>query len=115
MAVTPSRPHHRMMTISRCVKPFSIPGRGKDFFFFLFATAYRPALGPTQPPIQGVLGLFSRGIIKWPGSEGDHSSESSAEVKNVWSYTSTHPYIFMAWCLVKHRDNFTYTFIDKVK
>jgi hypothetical protein len=30
--------------------------------------------------------------------------------KNAWSYTSTPQYIFMAWCLVKHRDNFTFTF-----
>jgi hypothetical protein len=28
--------------------------------------------------------------------------------KNVWSYTSTPQYAFMAWCLVKHRDNFTF-------
>jgi len=27
--------------------------------------------------------------------------------KNAWSYTSTPQYIFKAWCLVKHRDNFT--------
>jgi hypothetical protein len=27
--------------------------------------------------------------IKWPGREADHSRTSSAEVKNVWSYTST--------------------------
>jgi hypothetical protein len=24
----------------------------------------------------------------------------------VWSYTTTLSYVFMAWCLVKHRDNF---------
>jgi len=24
----------------------------------------------------------------------------------MWSYTSTHPYVFMVWQLVKHRDNF---------
>jgi hypothetical protein len=29
----------------------------------------------------------------------------------VWSYTSTPQYVFMAWCLVKHRDNFTFTFM----
>jgi hypothetical protein len=29
--------------------------------------------------------------------------KSSAEVKNTWSYTSTPPYDFMAWYLVKHR------------
>jgi hypothetical protein len=30
--------------------------------------------------------------------------------KNERSYTSTLPYVFIAWCLVKHRDNFTFTF-----
>jgi hypothetical protein len=30
--------------------------------------------------------------------------------KNEWSYTSTPQYTFMAWCSVKHRDNFTFTF-----
>jgi len=24
-------------------------------------------------------------------------------------YTSTHQFVFVAWCLVKHRDNFTFT------
>jgi hypothetical protein len=42
--------------------------------------------------------------------EADHSPPSNAEVKNAWSYTSTPQYAFMAWCLVKHRDNFTFTF-----
>jgi len=29
------------------------------------------------------------------GWEADHSRTTSAEVKNVWSYTATLPYIFM--------------------
>jgi hypothetical protein len=29
---------------------------------FLFVTVSRPALGPTQPPIQGVPGALSLGI-----------------------------------------------------
>jgi hypothetical protein len=33
---------------------------------------------------------------------------SSAEVKNAWSYTSTPKYVFMAWCFVDLRDNFTF-------
>jgi hypothetical protein len=37
------------------------------------------------------------------GHEADHSPPSSAQVKNAWSYTSTPQYIFMAWCLIKHR------------
>jgi hypothetical protein len=28
--------------------------------------------------------------------DADHSS--GVEVKNAWTYTSTKPYIFMAWC-----------------
>jgi hypothetical protein len=55
---------------------------------FLFTTVSRMALG-----------------VKQPGRETDHSPPSSAEVKNVWSYTSAPQYTFMAWCLVKHRDN----------
>jgi hypothetical protein len=47
---------------------------------FLFTTASRTALGPTQPPIQWVSGALSLGI-KWPGRETDHSPPSNAEVK----------------------------------
>jgi hypothetical protein len=47
---------------------------------FLFTTASRPALRPTQPPIQWVLGALSLGV-KRPGRKSDHSPPSSAEVK----------------------------------
>jgi hypothetical protein len=57
---------------------------------FLFSTASRSVLGPTQPPIQWVPGALS------PGREADHSPPSSAEVKETWIYTSTPPYAFMA-------------------
>jgi hypothetical protein len=50
---------------------------------FVFATAFRPVLGSTQPPTQKVSG------IKQLGRKADHSSPSSAEVKNAWSYTVT--------------------------
>jgi hypothetical protein len=55
---------------------------------FLFTTVPRPALGPTQPPIQWVPGALSLGVQR-PERETDHSS--SAEVKNAWTYTSTPP------------------------
>jgi hypothetical protein len=29
--------------------------------------------------------------VNWPGCEADHSSPSSAKIKNAWSYTSTLP------------------------
>jgi hypothetical protein len=85
----------------------------------VFATASRPALGPTQPPIQWVPGAPSLGEMR-PGREADNSPPSNAEVKNEWSYTSTRPYVIIPWCLikgyvfmtwdlVKHRDNFPFT------
>jgi hypothetical protein len=57
---------------------------------FLFNTTSRPALGPTQPPIQCVPGALSLGV-KQQGREADHSPPSGAEVKIVWSYTSSLP------------------------
>jgi hypothetical protein len=37
----------------------------------------------------------------------DHSPPSNEDDKNPWRYTSTPQYVFMAWCIVKHRDKFT--------
>jgi len=53
---------------------------------FLFTTAWRTALGPTQPPIEWVPGDLSLGV-KRLGHEANHSPPLSAEVKNAWSYT----------------------------
>jgi hypothetical protein len=44
---------------------------------------------PASYPM-GTRGLFPLGI-KRPGREADHSTPSSVEVKNAWSYTSTPP------------------------
>jgi hypothetical protein len=59
---------------------------------FVFAPASRSALVPTQIPNQWVLGALSLGV-KRPGSEADHSSPSSAQVKNA--------YVFTARCSIK--------------
>jgi hypothetical protein len=47
---------------------------------FLFTTASRTILEPTQPPFQWVPGALSLGV-KRPGCEADHFPPSSAEVK----------------------------------
>jgi hypothetical protein len=70
----------------------SNPGRVKNF---VFSTSSRPALGPTQSPIQWVPGALSPGV-KRPGREADHSPATSAVVKKMWIYTSAPPYSFMA-------------------
>jgi hypothetical protein len=73
----------------------SIPDRGTNIL--LFTSASRPALEPT---------LLYEGH-KRPGSEADHSPPANTEIKNAWTYISTLEYVFTAWYLVKHRDNFT--------
>jgi hypothetical protein len=56
----------------------------------MFSTSSRPALGPTQPPVQWIPGAFSS------GREADRSLPTGAEVKKMWIYTSTPPYACMA-------------------
>jgi hypothetical protein len=72
----------------------------------LFDTVFRPALGPTQPPIQRVPGALSLGA-KRPVRLTTHLHLVSRS--SEWSYTSTPQYVSMVWCLVKHRKNFTFT------
>jgi hypothetical protein len=67
----------------------------------------RPVLGPTKPPMLSVPGAPSSGV-KQQGRVADCSPPTSAEVKNTWIYTSTPLYIFMAWCLIKCREIFTF-------
>jgi hypothetical protein len=80
----------------------------QGYRIFLFATAvFRQGLWPTKPPTKRVPVALSAegggGEVKRPGYESDHSPQSSAEAKNTWSFTSSPPYVFMGWCLIKHR------------
>jgi hypothetical protein len=51
--------------------------------------------------------------LKRPGHEANLPPPSSDEVKNLWSCTPVIPYVFMAWYLVEHRDNFTFIFLEE--
>jgi hypothetical protein len=71
----------------------SIPGRGWEFF----SSPPRPDRFWGSPSL---LSNWYRDLtsgVKRPGREADHSSPSSAKVKNAWSYTSIPPCVFMAW------------------
>jgi hypothetical protein len=48
----------------------------------IFTTASKPALGPTQSPIQWVPGALSLGVRR-PERLADHSAPSSAEMMNA--------------------------------
>jgi hypothetical protein len=76
---------------------------------FLFYTMSILALRPTQAPIQWIAGVLSLGV-KRPRREADHSPPSSAEITMYGAILPLPLDVFMAWCIVKHRDKFTFTF-----
>jgi hypothetical protein len=64
--------------------------------------------GPPSLLSNGYQGLFP-----WGYSGRGVNLTTLSKSKNAWSYTSPPQYAFTAWCLVKHRDNFTFTFYLK--
>jgi hypothetical protein len=80
-----------------------LPEHVYKFVFFLHHNSYlpltsasRPALGPTQPPAQWVLGALSPGGKASPGRDADHSSPSSAEVSKEMAIPPLPPSVTMA-------------------
>jgi hypothetical protein len=87
----------------------SSSSRFKNFYFSI---SFKPALGPTKPPIQ------------WVGARDSFLECKAAEVwswltirlqlmpkvNKTWICISTQPYVLIAQCLVKHRYNFTFIF-----
>jgi hypothetical protein len=58
--------------------------------------------------------LFRCGL-KQPGRESDHSPPCNINNKEVCSYTATPLFVFLAWSLIKHRHNFTYTSSERIR
>jgi hypothetical protein len=76
---------------------------------FLLDAMIKPILGPTQPPIQWLPRELSL-PIKWPENEADHSPPSSAKVKECVEIHLHSPIRLQGVVLVRHRDNFIFTF-----
>jgi hypothetical protein len=60
-----------------------------------------------QHPTSWYQGLFAQGWGSWH-VKLTYSPPSTFKFKNAWSYTSIHPYIFIAQCLIKHQTTFTF-------
>jgi hypothetical protein len=69
----------------------SSPGRVKNFSH-LHIIQTGSGVHPTYK--MGTESSFRE--VKRQGREADHSPPTSAEVKKMWIYTSTPPYVFMA-------------------
>jgi hypothetical protein len=67
----------------------SIPDRGRGFFFFVSAS--RPALGPTQPPIQWVPGVLSPKVKRGRGMTLTTHPHLVPRLRMSRSYTSSPP------------------------
>jgi len=61
----------------------------------------------------GTGGSFPRGKVQVHGA--DQSPPASTKVKNAWSYNSTPLVCLHGVALVKHRDNFAFTFMEEYK
>jgi hypothetical protein len=64
------------------VSDYGLDDRAIGVRFPAGASVSRPALGPTQPPVQWVPRVLSPGVKARPGRDADHSPPSGAEVEN---------------------------------
>jgi hypothetical protein len=90
------------------VSDYGLDGRGS---IFSLASSSRPALGPTQPPVQSVPGALSPGVKRGPGVMLTTHPLLVPRLRKSMSYTSFHPK-----CLYgAQRDHFTITYEYKTE
>jgi hypothetical protein len=81
----------------------SRPGRG-------FCLRHRGQIGCGAHPTSDRMGIVSSfPAVKHPDREANHTS--NAKVMNECTYTSTLPYIFMAWCLINTGKTLSYIYV----
>jgi hypothetical protein len=85
-----------------------VPNKGNQFFILNRVQTCYGAL------ILWLLGILSPGV-KRPEREVDRSLLSDAKITYTWSYTFSSPYVFVAWCVIKHRHHFTLNMEDFVE
>ena len=76
-------------------------------FFVLFSTPFRPVLGPIQPPIKTVPG----GLLSGANRKNNRLTtyfHLGASLRMSCAMQHLPPHIFTAWCLINHKDNFTF-------
>jgi hypothetical protein len=102
-----------LLITSHCISiPTSIPGFDSRLGhrISLFATALIPALRPTKPPIKWVSRALYRGLRGRNVKLNTHL-HLKPRLKCVGAIPPLQRYIFMAWCFLKDRDIFTFTFM----
>jgi hypothetical protein len=106
--VLPPLPQYLFMAwcLIKHMENFTLDSR-RGLGIFLFTTVSRTALGPTQPPIQWVAGVLSLGVER-PARELTTHLHLVPRSRMHGAIPPFPQYIFMARCLVKHRDNFTF-------
>jgi hypothetical protein len=67
----------------------------RGYEIFLYTTAFRLALRPTQPPSKLVLGPASLGV-KQLGHEADHSSPPTTKSKNGGAIPPLHMFLWQS-------------------
>jgi hypothetical protein len=66
---------------------------------FILSKEPTPILRPTQPHIPRMLGADSLEVnLLGQASNNPRPFQSRAEIKNMCSYTSIPPYVFLSWC-----------------
>jgi hypothetical protein len=73
---------------------------------FIFTTATRPTLASLRPIQYTSRGSFPGGYVR--GLETEYSTPPGVRTKNARCYNTSSPQLFTEWCLITHRDNFTF-------
>jgi hypothetical protein len=77
----------------------------------LHMQASMPAMGSTQPPIQWVPGALCPGV-QWQVLDAEHSLPSAKDENGQAIIPLPHTSSWRDAYLLKHRDNFTFTFLQ---